>query len=426
MFFAILFTIVNLHITADYVYPAQATLSWNAPTTKADGTPLTNLAGYKVYYGKASRKYSTQIDVGNVLIYQANNLSDNVTYYFAVAAYDTSGNESGYSNEASKKVQSIPKFSLKLKKSGDGKGAVTSLPIGIDCGRDCTENYDLGTSITLTALANEGSIFIGWEGDCSTEIGSTCITTVNENKTILALFYLFPDIVVSSLNVPRGAGLGETIEVMDTTRNKSKNMRADAFVTKYYLSMDKILDGGDTFLGERIVPYIEARGSDSGSIQVAIPSDVPAGKYYIIAYADANNSISERYENNNIKARPIKIGSDLIVNFKVSAASLIAGTSVQITDTVKNKASDKADASAINCCFSTDKIIDAEDDIIGERPVPALKARGSDTGSTDVTIPANISAGTYYIIVKADADDILSELNEANNTRLKSIKVVAN
>jgi len=92
----------NLAITTTLTQ-TLVTLSWVAPTTKVDGTPLTNLAGYKIYYGLASGAYTNVIDVGNTTNYQIKGL-DSGTYYFAVTAYDTDGNESGYSNEVSKAV----------------------------------------------------------------------------------------------------------------------------------------------------------------------------------------------------------------------------------------------------------------------------------------------------------------------------------
>jgi len=57
------------------------------------------LAGYKLYYGTTTGVYTNTIDVGNTLTYQVTALSNGVTYYFAVTAYDTSMNESAYSTE---------------------------------------------------------------------------------------------------------------------------------------------------------------------------------------------------------------------------------------------------------------------------------------------------------------------------------------
>ena len=80
------------------VPPSNVSLAWNAPTTYEDGTPITDLAGFKVYYGTSSGVYSTVIDVQNVTSYTTPTLAPG-TYYFAVTCYDSCGSESVFSNE---------------------------------------------------------------------------------------------------------------------------------------------------------------------------------------------------------------------------------------------------------------------------------------------------------------------------------------
>jgi Fibronectin type III domain len=82
-------------------HAGDATLTWTPPTSHVDGTPLADLAGYKVYYGTSSGYYGTSIDVGNQTSFTLRGL-DPGTYYFTTSAYDSSGNESGLSMEASK------------------------------------------------------------------------------------------------------------------------------------------------------------------------------------------------------------------------------------------------------------------------------------------------------------------------------------
>jgi hypothetical protein len=72
---------------------AQITLVW-------DPNPETDLAGYRIHYGTDSRSYSVHIDVGNVTSYTVSNLAEGFVYYFSATAYDSLGNESGYSEEA--------------------------------------------------------------------------------------------------------------------------------------------------------------------------------------------------------------------------------------------------------------------------------------------------------------------------------------
>ncbi|MBI5663912.1 MAG: fibronectin type III domain-containing protein [Nitrospirae bacterium] len=79
------------------------TLAWDKPDSNSDGTDLNDLAGYKIYYGPSSNNYTQSINVGNISSAVISNLSSG-TWCFATTAYDTAGNESGYSNEACKTI----------------------------------------------------------------------------------------------------------------------------------------------------------------------------------------------------------------------------------------------------------------------------------------------------------------------------------
>ena len=70
-------------------YSAEVELTWD-PNQESD------LAGYRIYYGTASGSHSVMLDVGNTTSYTID-LQSGMTYYFVATAYDTSGNESGYS-----------------------------------------------------------------------------------------------------------------------------------------------------------------------------------------------------------------------------------------------------------------------------------------------------------------------------------------
>jgi hypothetical protein len=93
-------------ITVQQVATGSATLSWTPPTTRTDGSPLTNLAGYKVHYGTSQGSYPNTITINNpgVTTYVVENLSP-ATWYFVTTAFDDTGGESDYSNVASKTIR---------------------------------------------------------------------------------------------------------------------------------------------------------------------------------------------------------------------------------------------------------------------------------------------------------------------------------
>jgi len=83
----------------------SATLSWIAPTQRVDNTPLTDLAGFKIHYGVSSGTYNDQITINNpgISTYVVNNLPAG-TWYFAITAHDSTGQSSGFSNQANKTI----------------------------------------------------------------------------------------------------------------------------------------------------------------------------------------------------------------------------------------------------------------------------------------------------------------------------------
>jgi Fibronectin type III domain len=77
----------------------QIRLSWKAPTTRADGTPSADIAGFRLHYGLMSGTYAFMKTVGAQTTVAVSGLEPGRTYYFAVTAHDSAGNESRLSDE---------------------------------------------------------------------------------------------------------------------------------------------------------------------------------------------------------------------------------------------------------------------------------------------------------------------------------------
>jgi len=83
----------------------SATVSWLPPTARTDGSALTNLASFHIWYGTSPGVYTQMVTIASpgTTSHQIDNLAAG-TYYFVVTAVDSAGYESEYSQAASKTI----------------------------------------------------------------------------------------------------------------------------------------------------------------------------------------------------------------------------------------------------------------------------------------------------------------------------------
>lgn len=131
VFSAILFSL-QLVVTQT-TFAAGAMLSWDPPTTNMDGTPAVDLAGYKLYWGTSPGVYTNvvtapicincPVPVAGATERACVALAPGDTYYFALTAYDTDGNESDYSNEVSKAIPSVSSLAGNIDATSPGSAS---------------------------------------------------------------------------------------------------------------------------------------------------------------------------------------------------------------------------------------------------------------------------------------------------------------
>jgi len=190
-------------LDTDSVYIAGATWSTNYPTTTGSydedyngfgdayisklNKNLTILqASTFIGGGDLDRANAIALDTDSVYIAGA---TWSIDYPTTTGSYDEDYNDStdAYISKLNKNLSALVQYTLTVVITGDG--TVTSNPVGIDCGTDCSESYDEGTVVTLTATPDTGSIFAGWTGDCNS-CGSSlvCSITMDSDKTCEAVF----------------------------------------------------------------------------------------------------------------------------------------------------------------------------------------------------------------------------------------------
>ena len=151
-----------------------------------------------------------------------------------------------------------------------GNGSVTSDPTGIDgCpGADCTENYNFGTAVTLTAVADAGWSFSGWTVDLTGTTNPDTVT-MDGDKSVTATF------------------LDLTAPVLKT---------ATVAATSLFLTYDEPLDTGsvpatgDFAIAGQTVTLVAVSGS---TVTLTLDPGVASGDPVTVSYTGATNPIQD-------------------------------------------------------------------------------------------------------------------------------------
>ncbi len=127
-------------------------------------------------------------------------------------------------------------YILSVSKAGTGLGIISSSPDGINCGGDCNETYIEDIVVTLTAVPEECSYFVGWSGGGCSGTGS-CQVTVDEDVTITATFNkIVPNAVINSI-IPNPMPFGKMVEFSGSGGPSTQT------VTDYHWCIVKLADG---------------------------------------------------------------------------------------------------------------------------------------------------------------------------------------
>lgn len=182
-----------LVLVPSFALAAAVRVSWN-PNTESD------LEGYRVFCGTSSRSYEKTVTVGRVTSIEVSGLSSGVTYYFAVKAFDFSGNESPYSDEVS---ITIPSQSSSQLPSGTAQG--TGIPGMIASFMDYLKTgiariFDLDPGFPVYTLGDVASAGTRQETAPETDVEPAGFTPTGGGVDFFTLTHLYPvlDVVLES------------------------------------------------------------------------------------------------------------------------------------------------------------------------------------------------------------------------------------
>jgi len=418
---------------------ASGATSFNVKRSAAAGGPYTPIA--------ANIKPRTYADT---------NVVNGTTYYYVVSATNGAG-ESGDSNEAAATPKtpsdlvvasfSVPQkggaglpltLSVGIRNQGPGAAAPTSTRFYI------TTSGTLGPGATLlegaynvpalpSGATSSGPVTVGVPANVAPNYyfvfvkadadGVETETSESNNTYLGGLITIGPDLTITSFGAPSAAEAGASILVTDSVINLGGGGTA-ASMTRFYLSTNSALDASDLLLaGGRPVPALAPGASSTGSVSLTIPSGTQTGSYYLIAKTDGDNTQPETQETNNTASRVLQIGGDLIVSALTAPSAASPGATIVIGETTANQRAGGVSASTTRIYLSTDTVLDASDQLLTSRQVPALVGGASSAVSATVTLPPTNGVGVYYLIAKADADNAVPETDETNNTTTRAIQI---
>jgi hypothetical protein len=274
----------TLHLGAVTAQAAQAALSWSAPTTNTDGTAIKNLAGYKVYTGTASGNYSQNVNVGNVTSYTSSTLNDGTTYYFAVTAFDATGNTSGYSNQASFTTAATPPTTALYTLTASAGSGGTITPSGATI-------VSSGTSQSYTITPGTGYQVAGVTVDGASvgAVTSYSFSKVAANHSISATF---STATAATYTIMASTGTGGSVTPAGATSLAAGASKSYTVTpsTGYYVA--SVLVDGTSVAANIAGGAAYSYAFSSVSANHTISATFAVRSYHIVATAGANGTVT--------------------------------------------------------------------------------------------------------------------------------------
>jgi subtilase family serine protease len=284
-----------------------------------------------------------------------------------------------------------------------------------------TPTPTLPTVLTIPADLPPGKYFFVAVADSGAKVAELDETNnVKLSSGTIEVTPFLPDFVVTAVSVPATANPGKPITIATTVQNQGP-VNAGPTTVGLFLSTDTGIDPAtDRSLGTQSVPALLAGAFITVTTSVTIPADVPLGQYFIGALADPGTTVAEVAENNNLRLSAFAIKlflPDLVMTTLSGPATGAAGQKITVSNAVKNQGQVAAGALAVGLYLSTDGIIDpATDRFLGSRSLSSLGIGANSIVATQVTIPADVEPGSYFLGAVADVGNDVAEQDDANNT----------
>ncbi|MBI4307637.1 MAG: LEPR-XLL domain-containing protein, partial [Chloroflexi bacterium] len=262
-------------------------------------------------------------------------------------------------------------------------------------------------------------------------VGSTSVQTVTVN-------YPEPDLIVSAVTGTSSSyNVGEKINATATIKNQGQGTASGSNL-KYYLGTSDGTNKTYRYIEEGSVGSLayNATANDQINFGWTIPSDVAEGSYRVWVQADSSGTVGESNEGNNWGSsssfsihvpKPDVIVTDILMDGNTTLPAVTPGSSVRLDFDVKNQG-DAGTIPAVHLKWWWGTTQDSTTNEIATGDLGSINGLGPNETERETdaswTIPAGLSAGTYWLTAKIDWDGRVAESNENNNVRSESFTVI--
>jgi hypothetical protein len=398
-------------------------VSWTAPTTNANGSPLTDLAGYRVYMGTSSPACpgSSYHAVASSDPSPAPNqtvratitgLNAGTTYWVRITGVDSSGNQSGCTAAAS----GVARGTLSV--SPTSSVSFGSIAIGAIVDRTFTVKNT--TSATVTGGASVGAPFsIVSGGTFTLAAGASQNVVVRFRPTAAGSFAGNVNFTAQGDTIARGV-TGSTTGLPDGTSSTpmltiSRAGSGSGTVTSSPSGISCGSDCSQTYAaGTRVTLTASAA---SGSTFAGWSGGGCSGTSATCSVTlNASTTVSATF--NGTTAQP-----DLAIYSLVTPTTVTRNVPFPMSFYVRNYGAAASGSVQLRIYLSRNDMPSSDDVLLYSRTYSSIAAGANLSTALSEVIPSGTPTGSYFILVKMDATGVVAEPNEWNNLRRSAVTV---
>lgn len=264
----------------------------------------------------------------------------------------------------------------------------------------------------------------------------------DENNNFIAVPITYgnsirPDFVAQDQQViPSKLTVNKEVTVLHYAVNDGAS-RVSLYDNGIFLSNDELLDVNDVLLSSKTIQSTGIGFGDFVRHDLVLEEQIPEGISQLLGVNDPLNSIKEQNEDNNAIGTTIEFYAPLPIDFTPTCSSqlpelVLTGDSFDFVHEVENLGtgipdnrgtSDGTNYLSYSIYLSADDQLSGEDLLLSGGYTTAVSPHDWVSIKSTLTVPNDLAAGTYYVIVEVDDLDEYEESDETNNALALAINV---